>query len=169
VFTYAVKEVYAEMLKLFTHVPQFSPQSACQTYVDIFCLSDTFKTYSSEESKETLQKILKLIPNASIEKNKKLMNRMIADFQRSMQPYISVMQQQPPPTSVTIAFATAQQTTSTPSSGNSNTNSAASSTTNLTAIATATPQQSRPTTNSVTNFGTNSPGQQSKGGEKTFL
>ena len=104
VFTYAIKEIYARLLKLFTNVPSFCQNSAIQTYVDIFCLRETFKVYTSEDSKELIQKILKLVPSASFEDNKKLMTTLISDFQKTMLPYISVMQQAPPSSAISVAF-----------------------------------------------------------------
>lgn len=104
VFTYAVNEIYKQLFKLFSNVPHFGVQSALQTYVDIVCLRETFKVYSSDESKEIIQKILKLIPSNSFEQNKALLSRLVNEFLKLMQPYIAVMQQQPPPSAVTISF-----------------------------------------------------------------
>lgn len=97
VFTYAIREIYAKLYSLFTNVPQFGQQAAIQTYVDIFCLRETFKQYANDESKELMQQIIKLIPTSSFESNKSLMTKLINDFQKGMQPYIAVFQQPPPP------------------------------------------------------------------------
>jgi hypothetical protein len=104
VFTYAVKEIYSKLLSLLSMVPSFGQNAAIQTYIDIFCLRDSFKVYNVDESKEIIQKILKLIPSNSFEKHKSLMSRLISDFQKSMQPYTAVLQQTPPPSSVTVSF-----------------------------------------------------------------
>lgn len=104
VFSFAIKEIFTRLLSLFSNVPQFCAQSAVQTYVDIFCLKETFKLYSTDESKELIQKILKLIPSNSFEANKNLMTRLITEFQKGMQPYIAVFQQQPPASSVPLSF-----------------------------------------------------------------
>jgi hypothetical protein len=104
VFTYSVKEIYSKLLSLFSNVPHFGQQAAIQTYIDIFCLRDTFKVYTVDESKELIQKILKLIPSSSFEKNKSLMSKLISEFQKTMQPYNAVLQQTPPPSSVTVSF-----------------------------------------------------------------
>lgn len=85
-------------------VPSFGQNAAIQTYIDIFCLRDAFKVYNIDESKEIIQKILKLIPTNSFEKNKSLMSHLISDFQKSMNPYIAVLQQTPPPSSITVSF-----------------------------------------------------------------
>lgn len=104
VFTYAIKEIYTQLLVLFSDVPNFGQNSAIQTYVDIFCLRETFKVYTSEESKELIQKILKLLPSNSFEENKKAMASIISDFQKTMLPYISVMQQSPPSSGISVSF-----------------------------------------------------------------
>lgn len=116
VFTYAVKDIYTQLSKIFTTIPKFCANSACQTYVDLFCLSDTFKVYTPEETREIYLRMLSLIPKEMFESNKesrKLMTRIRNDFFKSMAPYVAVMQQQPPPTSVTIAFASSSTTSST--------------------------------------------------------
>jgi hypothetical protein len=100
VFNYAVKEIYQKLFSLFSNVPQFGQQAAIQTYVDVFCLRETFKVYANDESKEVMQKIIKLIPTNSFEQNKTLMTKLISDFQKGMQPYIAVFQQQPPASSL---------------------------------------------------------------------
>ena len=105
VFTYAIKEIYTQLLKLFTNVPSFGQQAAIQTYVDIFCLRETFKQYTSDESKELIQQILKLIPSSSFEQNKALMTKLISEFQKTMLPYIAVMQQAPPTSSISVSFS----------------------------------------------------------------
>ena len=51
VFTYAIKEIYAELLKIFSNVPQYSDNAAIQANIDLFCLRETFKTYTNDESK----------------------------------------------------------------------------------------------------------------------
>ena len=130
VFTYAVKEVYSKLLLLFSNIPQFGQQPAIQTYIDVFCLREVFKVYTVDESKEIIQKILKLIPTNSFEQNKSLMTSLISQFQKDMEPYIVVFHAQPPISSVTVSFSTsANETTSTPvapakpkSSTNENTN-----------------------------------------------
>lgn len=104
VFTYAVKEIYSKLLDLFSNIPQFGAQGSVQTHVDMFCLKETFKVYTNDESKEIMTKIIKLIPTSSFEKNRNLMTKLISDFQKCMQPYIAVFQQQPPASSVTLTF-----------------------------------------------------------------
>ncbi len=104
VFTYAIKEIYTQLLQLFADVPNFCQNAAIQTYIDIFCLRETFKVYTSEESKELIQRILKLVPSNSFEDNKKFMTSMISDFQKTMLPYISVMQQAPPSSAIHVSF-----------------------------------------------------------------
>lgn len=95
VFTFAIKEIYTQLLRLFANVPNFCQNSAIQTYVDIFCLRETFKVYTSDESKEIIQKIFKLVQSNAFEE--KFMINLISDFEKNMLPYISVMQQTPPP------------------------------------------------------------------------
>ena len=90
VFSYAVKEIYTKLLSLFSNVPQFGQQAAVQAYVDIFCLRDAFKLYTVDESKDLVQKILKLIPSQSFEQHKTLMTKLISDFLTNMQPFIVV-------------------------------------------------------------------------------
>lgn len=104
VFTYSIKEIYTQLLKLFSDVPKFGQNAAIQTYIDIFCLRETFKVYTSEESKDLIKKILELVPSNSFEDNKKLMTSLISDFQKTMLPYISVMQQVPPSSSISVSF-----------------------------------------------------------------
>lgn len=110
VFTYAIKEIYSRLLVLFSNVPQFGQQAAVQTYVDLFCLRETFKLYTTEESKELIQKMLKLVPSNSFEQYKSLMTKLITEFQKGMQPYIAVFQQQPPQSSVSLSFLSESNT-----------------------------------------------------------
>ena len=93
------------MLSLFSNIPQFGQQAAIQTYVDVFCLRETFKLYTVDESKDIMQKILKLVPSGSFEQNKTLMTTLISKFQKEMEPYIAVFQQQPPLSSVSVSFS----------------------------------------------------------------
>ena len=104
VFTYAVKEIYSKLLLLFSNIPQFGQQPAIQTYVDVFCLREVFKLYTVDESKEIIQKILKLIPTNSFEQNKSLMTTLISQFQKDMEPYIVVFHATPPVSSVSVSF-----------------------------------------------------------------
>jgi len=104
VFTYAIKEIYTQLLQLFADVPNFCQNAAIQTYIDIFCLRETFKVYTSDESKELIQRIFKLVPSNSFEDSKKLMTSLISDFQKTMLPYISVMQQAPPNSAIHVSF-----------------------------------------------------------------
>lgn len=103
VFTNAVKEIYSKLLSLFVNVPKFCVPGAVQAYIDIFCLKETLKLYTSDESKEILQKVLKLVPSSSFEQNKTLMTKLISDFEKGMQPYLAVFHTQPPPSSVSIS------------------------------------------------------------------
>jgi CRISPR/Cas system CMR-associated protein Cmr1 (group 7 of RAMP superfamily) len=76
VLTYAVFEIYSEILKLLTTVSEFSGYGAMQIYIDIFCLKETLKHYLSanNESEKLVKKILDLIPNSSFHDNKKFEN-----------------------------------------------------------------------------------------------
>jgi hypothetical protein len=92
VFAYAVKEIYTRILTLFSNVPQFGTQAAVQSYVDIFCLRETFKLYTVDESKELVQRIMKLVPSGSFEQHKTLMTKIISEFLTQMSPYVVVFQ-----------------------------------------------------------------------------
>ena len=105
VFTYAIKEIYSKLLKIFSNVPQFCNNAAVQTYIDIFCLRETFKTYASDESKEIIQRIISLIPTTSFEQHKELMTILISKFQSTMQPYIAVMQSVAPQSTISVSFS----------------------------------------------------------------
>ncbi|CAF0899139.1 unnamed protein product [Brachionus calyciflorus] len=104
VLTQAVKEIYTKLFSLFVNIPNFCVSAAIQAYIDIFCLKETFKLYTSDESKEILHKILKLIPSNSFEQNKSLMTKLIGDFEKGMQPYLAVFHTQPPTSSVNISL-----------------------------------------------------------------
>ncbi|RNA35853.1 exocyst complex component 2 isoform X1 [Brachionus plicatilis] len=96
VFNHAIKVVYAKILSLLVDVPNFCINAAVQTYIDVFCLKETFKLYTSDESKEVVVKILKLVPTNSFESHKRLMTRLISDFEKGMQPYLAVFHTEPP-------------------------------------------------------------------------
>lgn len=102
VLTYAIKEIYSKIYELFSNIPQFGSNSSVQTHVDLFCLKETFKVYSNDESKDIMMKIIKLIPTNAFEANREIMTKIINDFQHGMQPYIAVFQQQPPQSSVSL-------------------------------------------------------------------
>ena len=104
VFTYAIKEIYAELLKIFSNVPQYSDNAAIQANIDLFCLRETFKTYTNDESKELIQKVISLIPTQSFEKNKELMISLIGKFENTMRPYIATMQSAPPNSAISVSF-----------------------------------------------------------------
>jgi hypothetical protein len=93
VFNYATNKIYTKLYTIFSTIPQIGRNAAIQSYVDIFCLRETFRVYTTGESKELLQKILKIIPTQSFEENKSLMTKMIADFQKNMSPFLMVFQQ----------------------------------------------------------------------------
>lgn len=113
VFTYAVKEIYSKLFKLFQNVPNFCTNAAMQACIDVFCLRETFKTYASEEAKELVQQILNLIPNDSFNaENKQLMTDLISKFQLAMQPYIAVLQSAPPQSSISVSFNNTNDTKS---------------------------------------------------------
>ena len=105
VFTYAIKEIYIKLLKLFKNVPHFCTNAAVQTYIDIFCLRETFKTFTSDESKELIQEIINLIPTNSFEPHKSLMTNLIGKFQSTMLPYIAVLQSAPPQSLISVSFS----------------------------------------------------------------
>lgn len=105
VFTYAVKEIYSKLLSLYSNVPQIGKNAAIQTYIDLFCLRETFSEYTSDESKEIIQKLLKLIPSDSLEENKRLISKIFTEFKKVMQPYIVVFQQTPPSSSILVSFS----------------------------------------------------------------
>lgn len=71
VLSYAVNELYKEIYRLLSTVPRFSSNSAMQTYIDIFCLKETLKSYSiNNETDQLIKNILQLIPNDSFQQNK---------------------------------------------------------------------------------------------------
>ncbi len=63
ILTYAVREIMAEIFRMFANIPQFSKYAAMQTYIDIFCLKETLKKYITDNT--VVQKILDLIPKES--------------------------------------------------------------------------------------------------------
>ena len=62
----------------------------------MFCLKATFKLYTNDESAEISNKIFKLIPTDSFEAHKKLMTKLIGNFEKGMAPYLIVFQTEPP-------------------------------------------------------------------------
>lgn len=102
VLIFAVKEIYLKLYELFSNIPHFGTNSSIQAHVDMFCLKETFKIYANDESKETISKIIRLIPTGAFEQNRNHMTKIINDFQHSMQPYIAIFQQQPPQSSVPL-------------------------------------------------------------------
>lgn len=96
VFNHAIKTVYSKILSLLIDVPKFCLNAAIQTYVDMFCLKETFKLYTNDESVEISSKIFKLIPTNSFENHKKLMAKLIGNFEKGMAPYLVVFQTEPP-------------------------------------------------------------------------
>lgn len=92
VFNFAVKNIYERLFALFSNVPRFGSNAAIQTYVDMFCLREVLKAYTTSESKDIMNKIIKLIPTTSFEANKNLITRLISEFLTSMRPFVLVFQ-----------------------------------------------------------------------------
>jgi len=96
VLKYAVKEIFNEIHRLLSNVPHFGDMAAIQTHVDIFCLKETLKVYTTEESVQVAQNILNnIIPKDAFSKpiSKDLMFKIITGYERRMSPYILVLQQ----------------------------------------------------------------------------
>lgn len=92
VFNLAIKKIYLKILSVLENVVNYCENGAVQTYVDMFCIKETFKMFTNEESMQICTKILKRIPTNSFENHKKLMTRLISEYERGMRPYVTVFQ-----------------------------------------------------------------------------